>query len=167
MKKACFPMYIDLTDKKILVAGGGAIAFRRIRTLLQFGAEIHVISPSVCREINALENDGKITIEYRKYKTGDADGMQIVLAVTDDREVNRKIWKDCKESGIIVNVADDKSLCDFYFPSVVIADDTVIGINCNGADHRKVKLMRERIEAVFGDGLEFSTQAVKRKEGQT
>ena len=139
-------MFIDLTGKNIMVAGGGTIALRRVTTLLKFGADIHVIAPELCEELVQMEEEGKITAEYRAYRTGDIDGAQIVLAATDDHEVNRRIWEECRAAGVIVNVADDKSLCDFYFPSVVMPDGTVIGINCGGTDDAKVKETRIKIE---------------------
>ena len=150
MERPYFPMFIDLTDKKILVAGGGKIALRRVRTLLKFGTDIHVIAPELCEELTQMEEEGKITAEHREYRAGDIDDSQIVLAATDDHEVNRQIWKECRAAGIIVNAADDKKLCDFYFPSVVMTDDTVIGINCGGMNHAKVKETRIKIEKAVG-----------------
>lgn len=144
-------MFIDLTDKKILVAGGGTIALRRIRTLLKFRADIRVIAPELCEELAQLEEEGKIAAERREYRTPDIDGVQIVLAATDDHEVNRRIWEECRAAGVTVNVADDRSLCDFYFPSIVMTEDTVIGINCGGEDHAKVKETRIKIEEMFGE----------------
>ena len=144
-------MFIDLTDKKILVAGGGTIALRRIRTLLKFKADIRVIAPELCEELAQLEEEGKIAAERREYRTSDIDGVQIVLAATDDHEVNRRIWEECRAAGVTVNVADDRSLCDFYFPSIVMTEDTVIGINCGGEDHAKVKETRIKIEEMFGE----------------
>lgn len=144
-------MFIDLTDKKILVAGGGTIALRRIRTLLKFRADIRVIAPELCEELAQLEEGGKIAAERREYCTPDIDGVQIVLAATDDHEVNRRIWEECRAAGVTVNVADDRSLCDFYFPSIVMTEDTVIGINCGGEDHAKVKETRIKIEEMFGE----------------
>ena len=144
-------MFIDLTDKKILVAGGGTIALRRIRTLLKFRADIRVIAPELCEELAQLEEEGKIAAERREYRTPDIDGVQIVLAATDDHEVNRRIWEECRAAGVTVNVADDRSLCDFYFPSIVMTEDTVIGINCGGMDHAKVKETRIKIEEMFGE----------------
>ena len=149
MDRPYFPMFINIADKKILVAGGGTIALRRIRTLLKFGADIHVIAPELCEELTQLEEEGKIKAEHREYRTGDIRGAQIVLAATDDHEVNRKIWEECRAAGIIVNVADDKELCDFYFPSVVMTDEAVIGINCGGMNHAKVKETRIKIEKAF------------------
>ena len=134
MDRPYFPMFIDLTDKKVLVAGGGTIALRRVRTLLKFGADIRVIAPELCGELAQMEEEGKIMAEHREYRAGDICGAQIVLAATDDREVNRQIWEECRTAGIIVNVADDKSLCDFYFPAVVMTHEAVIGINSGGAD---------------------------------
>lgn len=149
MDRPYFPMFIDIADKKILVAGGGTIALRRIRTLLKFGADIHVIAPDLCEELTQLEEEGKIKTEHREYRTGDIRGEQIVLAATDDHEVNRKIWEECRAAGIIVNVADDKKLCDFYFPSVVMTDEAVIGINSGGADPSITKKIRRKIEKMF------------------
>lgn len=149
MDRPYFPMFIDIADKKILVAGGGTIALRRIRTLLKFGADIHVIAPELCEELTQLEEEGKIKAEHREYRTGDIRGAQIVLAATDDHEVNRKIWEECRASGITVNVADDKKLCDFYFPSVVMTDEAVIGINSGGADPSITKKIRRKIEKMF------------------
>ena len=151
MERPYFPMFIDLTDKKILVAGGGTIALRRIRTLLKFRADIRVIAPELCEELVQLEEEGKIAAERREYCTSDIDGVYIVLAATDDHELNRRIWEECRTAGITVNVADDRSLCDFYFPSIVMTEDTVIGINCGGEDHAKVKETRIKIEEMFGE----------------
>ena len=151
MERPYFPMFIDLTDKKILVAGGGTIALRRIRTLLKFRADIRVIAPELCEELAQLEEEGKIAAERREYRTPDIDGVYIVLAATDDHEVNRRIWEECRAAGVTVNVADDRSLCDFYFPSIVMTEDTVIGINCGGEDHATVKETRIKIEEMFGE----------------
>ena len=146
MERPYFPMFIDLTDRKIFVAGGGRIARRRIEALVKFGADIHVAAPQVCPEIALLAEEGKIKILLREYRPSDLDGMEFAIAATDDRDLNRNIWKSCREQKISVNIADDKSLCDFYFPSVVMTEDVVIGINSGGTDPEKVKEMRRQIE---------------------
>ncbi len=148
MERPYFPMFIDLTDKKILVAGGGAVALRRVRTLLKFGADIHVIAPGLCEELAQMKEEGKITAERREYRAGDIGGAQIVLTATDDHAVNRRIWEECRAAGIPVNVADDKRLCDFYFPSVVMTDEAVIGINSGGTDPSVTKELRRTIENI-------------------
>ncbi|HJA11345.1 MAG TPA: bifunctional precorrin-2 dehydrogenase/sirohydrochlorin ferrochelatase [Candidatus Mediterraneibacter merdipullorum] len=150
METPCFPMFIDLSGKEVLVAGGGNIALRRVRTLLAFGARIRVTAPRLSRELEQLASGGKIKAEQRTYQTEDIKGMDMVLAATDDRETNRRICTDCRAAGIPVNVADDRRLCDFYFPSVVLTDDAVVGISCGGGDHAKVKELRRKIEGACG-----------------
>ena len=79
----------------------------------------------------------------------------MVLAATDDKELNQKIAQECRkketESGkrILLSVASDRELCDFYFPSVIKQDDIVVGINSGGKDPGKVKRVREKIEGVI------------------
>nr|WP_294491060.1 bifunctional precorrin-2 dehydrogenase/sirohydrochlorin ferrochelatase [uncultured Mediterraneibacter sp.] len=150
MKKPYFPMFIDLTDKRILVAGGGNIALRRVRILLQFGADICVVAPEVCKELTDLADSGKITARRRPYRSGDIRKARLVLAATDDHEVNQKIWKECKKEGIMVNVANDRRLCDFCFPSVVMTDEAVIGVNSVAHDPSVTKRVRKNIEKACG-----------------
>ena len=146
MERPYFPMFIDLTDRKIFVAGGGRIARRRIEALVKFGADIHVAAPQVCPEIALLAEEGKIKILLREYRPSDLDGMEFAIAATDDREVNRAVYAECRKRGIPVNVADDKTLCDFYFPALVLTDDLVIGIGSGGESPGRVKEVRQRIE---------------------
>ncbi len=149
MERPYFPMFIDISGKKILVVGGGSIALRRVRTLLKFGADIKVIAPELKEELTELETQGKITAERRCYGVGDTEGYEIVLAASDRPDVNRAVKNECSERGIPVNTADDKSLCDFYFPSVVMTDDVVIGINSGGTNPGKVKETRREIERII------------------
>ena len=146
MERPYFPMFIDLTDRKIFVAGGGRIARRRIEAFVKFGADIHVAAPQVCPEIALLAEEGKIKILLREYRPSDLDGMEFAIAATDDREVNRAVYAECRKRGIPVNVADDKTLCDFYFPALVLTDDVVIGIGSGGESPGRVKEVRQRIE---------------------
>ena len=146
MERPYFPMFIDLTDRKIFVAGGGRIARRRIEALVKFGADIHAAAPQVCPEIALLAGEGKIKILLREYRPSDLDGMEFAVAATDDREVNRAVYAECRKRGIPVNVADDKTLCDFYFPALVLTDDLVIGIGSGGESPGRVKEVRQRIE---------------------
>ena len=146
MERPYFPMFIDLTDRKIFVAGGGRIARRRMEALVKFGADIHVTAPQVCPEIALLAEEGKIKTILRESRPPDLDGMEFAIPATDDREVNRAVYEECRKRGIPVNVADDKTLCDFYFPALVLTDDVVIGIGSGGESPGRVKEVRQRIE---------------------
>lgn len=158
MDRRFFPMFLDLSGKKVTVAGGGKIALRRVKTLLAFGADICVVAPDICKELEELCGEN-IRILCRKYEYGDVDGSSLAVAATDDREVNRKIREECRSRMIPVNVADDRTLCDFYFPSVVLTDDVVIGICSGGTDPSGVKAVRRELEqAVHAVETLYDTQ---------
>lgn len=153
MKHSYFPLYVDISDKNILVAGAGKIALRRIQTLIKFETDITVTAPEICPEILDLSVNGKLKVIQREFETGDLAGRDIVLACTDSAGANREIVSECRKRGILVNTADNKELCDFYFPSVIVKDEVVIGINAGGKNHSVVKETREYLEKMQGIGL--------------
>ena len=147
MKNKCFfPMFVDLSDKNIIVIGGGNIATRRVKTLLQFTRNIKVIAPRMTQELMELGKAGKIEALMRPIKRSDFSFAYMVLAATNDWKVNDEIYRVCKEEGIYVNVADNKEKCDFYFPGVYVEDEIVIGITASGQDHKKARKLRLAIE---------------------
>ena len=162
MEKAYFPMFVDIKGMKILVVGGGNIALRRVKTLLEFGADVQVIAPELCAGMKELAAEGKIRSELREYMEGDAESAGIVIAATDSRAVNRAVQEECRHRKIPVNVADDRDSCDFYFPSVVITDEAVIGINSGGEDPGRVKRVRSGIEALYGNRRDYSDDRIEK-----
>ncbi|HJB29861.1 MAG TPA: bifunctional precorrin-2 dehydrogenase/sirohydrochlorin ferrochelatase [Candidatus Blautia faecavium] len=147
MKNKCFfPMFVDLSDKNIVVAGGGNIATRRVKTLLKFTRNIKVVAPKMTQELIELGKAGKIETLMRPIKRSDFSFAYMVLAATNDWKVNDEIYRVCKEEGIYVNVADNKEKCDFYFPGVYVEDEIVIGITASGQDHKKARKLRLAIE---------------------
>lgn len=146
MKKAFFPMFVDISKKKIVVVGGGQVALRRVKTLLLFAEDILVVSPEMNEELCGLEREGKIRCLKREYRREDIQDADMVLAATNCHKVNSSIFRYCREQGILVNTADDKSKCDFYFPSVMQKGDVTIGMNSGGISPAAVRRVREEIE---------------------
>ena len=144
MKKPYFPMFVDLSGRQVTVVGGGSVALRRSETLLYFGVDIKVIAP-----------EGKVVLCNREYQEGDAKGADLVIAASNCREVNRRVYEECQKAHIPVNTADDRELCDFYFPSVVLTEDIVIGLNSIDHDPKKVKEARKIIENVFDNERDY------------
>ncbi len=145
--KPLFPLFTDLSEYKIVVVGGGAVALRRVKTLLHFASDLTVVAPKICGELCALASEGKICLLKKKYEREDLYAAHMVLAATDDRAVNEDIYSACKCLGILVNVASDQNKCDFQFPSVILEEDMTIGINGGGSDHGKVKETRKKLES--------------------
>lgn len=148
-----FPLFVDLTKKSIIVIGAGKIAARRVKSLLPFVGDMKVIAPEVSSEITemAASSDGVLVIEQRPFEPSDLDGADMVLAVTNDKELNTRIGTLCNEKKILVNVSHEKELCDFYFPGVVQKDNIVIGITASGKDHSKARKVTEQIRAMMED----------------
>ena len=144
--KRFFPMFVDLSDKKIVVVGGGNIATRRIKTLLQFTRNITAVAPKTTMELHELGKAGFVNLINRPVKRSDFTMAFMVIAATNDWKLNDEIYRVCKEEGIYVNVADDKSKCDFYFPGIYMQDEVVVGITASGLNHKKAMKVRVAIQ---------------------
>ena len=147
-----FPIFIDLSDREILMVGGGTIAARRVKSLCGFAGQITVVAPAVCDAIRSLQMKYPVKIlqePFSETMLDDAGRFKMVLAATDDAALNERIADVCHARGILVNIASRKEACDFYFPSVIRRDPVVIGINASGLDHGLVKRTREELEAAL------------------
>ena len=136
--KPYFPMFIDLSDKNIVVVGGGNIATRRVKTLLSFTRNIRVIAPKVTMEMMELGKAGYVELITRPVKRTDFAMAYMVIAATNDRI--------CRQEGVYVNVASDREQCDFYFPGIYMEEGLVVGITASGLDHKKARRIREEIQ---------------------
>lgn len=144
-----FPLFVDLNKKPILVFGGGKIAERRILSLLDFGGNIKVVSLECTSEIAALAVQQRLVYEKRAYIPGEIKEPYVVLAATNDSFVNSQIHDECKQKGILVNVASDQKKSDFFFPGIAKRKSIVIGITASGKDHGKAKRITEKIKEML------------------
>ena len=149
MEKPYFPMFVDLSEKKVLVAGGGRIAARRIQTLCAFAGSITVVAPEVTAELESLAEEGRITLIRRPFEAADLEGASVALAATDSREVNARVRRLCAEKGIAVNVIDAPEECDFFFPGVIREGPVVVGVTASGTDHKKARAVTQAIRELF------------------
>ena len=108
--KPYFPMFIDLSDKNIVVVGGGNIATRRVKTLLSFTRNIRVIAPKVTMEMMELGKAGYVELITRPVKRTDFAMAYMVIAATNDRKLNDEIHRICRQEGVYVNVASDRAI---------------------------------------------------------
>ena len=145
-KAVYFPLFVDLSDKKIVVIGAGKIACRRIKVLSQFTNQITVVGISIHKEVQKLSEEGKIILYEKAYEREDIKGADIAIIATNDLVLNEEIGKYCKDLKIMVNIASDKNKCDFHFPGIVKKEQLVIGVNAGGHDHKKAKAVRQGIE---------------------
>ena len=148
-KKPYFPMFVDLSEKKVVIVGAGTIAKRIIRSLIEFKNHLVVIAPEVNPELQELESSGVIGILRKNYEREDIYGADIVIAATNDHKTNDDIYSVCKCMGITVNVCSDKNKCDFYFPGIARKEQIVVGVTATGTDHRKAKDVVEKVRQIL------------------
>ncbi len=146
-----FPLFVDLSEKRVLVLGAGKIARRRVESLLDFAGQIIVVAPEFHPELTALAVSGQIEARRRAFLLADLDGADLVLAATDQPQLNAEICLLCQARGIPANSSSDRSLCDFYFPGLVRKDNLVLGISASGTDHAKVKAVCEKLRRQLKD----------------
>ncbi|WP_434630462.1 bifunctional precorrin-2 dehydrogenase/sirohydrochlorin ferrochelatase [Thermoanaerobacterium thermosaccharolyticum] len=146
---AYYPIMLNITNKNCLVVGGGKVAYRKILTLLEFGASVTVLSPYFVNDILKLYYSQKIKLIKRKYQRKDVENYYLVVVATNDKIVNKKISEECAEKNILVNVVDDKELSTFITPSVIRRGDLTISISTNGKSPLLSKRIREMLENVI------------------
>ena len=154
MEKKYFPVFIDLSEKKVTVIGGGTIACRRVKTLCEFTEHIRVVAPEAAEFIKQAAGEKKVEWIKDTYKQEYIEDADLLVAATDDPQVNHQVKADGmtlekqKNRRILVSVADDRNLCDFYFPSIVQTEDVVVGINSGGSP-KHTKEVRKKIEEIL------------------
>ncbi|MEF2507360.1 NAD(P)-dependent oxidoreductase [Vibrio mimicus] len=149
-----FPLFLDLTNKPVLVVGGGEVACRKIDALLRADAKVTVISPQVAPALQSWINEGKCHWIQHFYSSHWLDKRYVqVWATTDNPELNHQVHKDAKEQGILVNVVDDQPFCDFITPSMIERGRIQLAISSGGASPVLIRNIRETLEAVLAQNL--------------
>lgn len=151
-----YPIFLNLKNKKVLVFGGGKVAERKIRSLIKSGAnDITVISPEITNSIKKHVEKGHIKYISRNYRKNDLKDAFLVIAATNDREVNEKI---SLEANCLVNVVDMPDLCNFIVPSIVNRGFLNIAISTCGVSPAISKAIRKEIERQFGNEYKYFTK---------
>lgn len=141
---------IGLENRRIVVIGGGKVAARKVTGLVDAGARVEIISPEVCEGIRALAENGKVDIIRRAYQPGDLSGAFLVIAATNDPEINHRIWVEANQANCLVNVADDPKHSTFILPAVIRRGEITISISTGGASPALARRLREKIEPMIG-----------------
>jgi precorrin-2 dehydrogenase/sirohydrochlorin ferrochelatase len=139
MSKRYFPAFVDSKDRRVVVAGGGRVAGRRIRTLKMFEFEVTVVAPELTEELAAMAEKGEFRFVQEKFQPEMAEDAGMVLACTDDRDLNRRTGEYCRSRGIAVNVCDAREESTFWFPAVAVNDQLTVGLVGSGDDHEETK----------------------------
>ncbi len=143
-------LLVNLAEERCVVVGGGVVAERKVRALLESGAQVTVISPSVTEGLENLAARGQLEIVRRAYRPGDLEKAFLVIGATDDPAVNESVWREAHSRRLLVNVVDDPAHCNFFVPSVVRRGELTISISTGGLSPALAKTIRQRLSAEFG-----------------
>lgn len=141
---------INLANKRTLVIGGGQVALRKVRGLLEANAVIHLICPRAVKDLETMAIKGQLTWIRRDYQSGDLSGAFLVVAATDDPEVNERIWQEAQEDGCLINTVDDPAHCNFILPALVRRGEFTLAVSSGGASPTLARYIREHLEDEFG-----------------
>lgn len=155
-----YPVGLALRGKCCVVAGGGTVALRKVRSLLEYGARVTVISPELCPEINKLKESGKVTILSRSFVSGDLEGAFLVVAATNDNVVNQQVVAEARQARVWVNVVDKPELCDFILPASFSRGDLVVAVFTSGKSPALARRIKEKLYAELGPEYAELTELV-------
>ena len=142
---------VGLQSRLAVVIGGGVVAVQKIKGLLAAEIHVKVISPDLVPELQALVEDGKISLLQRPYQEGDLEGAFLAIAATDDASVNHAVWAEAQQRGCLINVVDDPEHCTFFLPALVRRGELSIAISTGGCSPALARWLRQQLEQIIGE----------------
>jgi siroheme synthase-like protein len=162
-----YPVLLNISGKRCVVVGGGRVALRKARALLEHGASIEVISPDLCPELIELAEGGQIRISLRQYQPGDLQKALLAIAATDDSGINHQVVKEARSRAVLVNVADNTADSDFIVPSYAHRGGITIAVSTGGRSPALARKIRTRLEQELGDEYAVLVQLVGEVRAET
>ncbi len=155
MSNELYPIFLKLNQLQLLIVGGGYVAMEKLTFLLKSspGAQVRVVGQEFLPEVMAIIKKHGIQSSQKAYERTDLDGYNIVIGATNNEKVNRQIYRDAQEMNILVNIADNPSLCDFYLGGIVTKGDLKVAISTNGKSPTMAKRLRQYFELSIPDNI--------------
>ncbi len=145
-----FPVCLNINNKRCIVVGGGSVAARKAKSLLACGAKVTVISPDLTDQLTELFAHKKIEWLSREYRKVDIADAFLVIAATDDPQVQKQVFSEAEENNILVNVADVPEKCNFILPATVRRSDFTLSVSTGGKSPALARKIRKQLDEQFG-----------------
>lgn len=156
---------IDLTDKHIVIVGGGKVATRRATTLIAYCPNIHIVSPSLTPALHTLVTEGRISWSKKAFELSDLEGAYLVVVATNEPEVNMQV-KESLPKGVLLNHAADAQAGDVTFPSILKRGRLTMSVSTNGASPKLgahiISTLSEMYDERYDTYIEFLYQSRQR-----
>ena len=159
-----YPIFLKVSELEVLIVGGGNVALEKLAFLLKSSpnANVTLVSKKIIPEIIELEERYGVKAICQPYQYSLLKDMHIVIAATDNLEVNKQVHADCKKRNILINVADNPPYCDFYMGAIVTKGNVKLAISTNGKSPTMAKRLRQFFEAVLPDDINELTENLNR-----
>ena len=144
-----YPIWVRLSGRRVVVAGGGTVAERKIKRLRSVGADIIVVSPTLTPGLKSLARLGKIDWVRRAYRKGDLSDAVLSFAATDDPDVNRQIAREAAEGRVWVNVATDPSISTFHLPALFSRGEIQVAISTGGKSPALAAQLKDKLSSAI------------------
>lgn len=147
-----YPINLELDDMRITIIGGGNVSYRKCKNFLDFGKSVRVVSPKFIDQFKNIKND--IELIYDTYKQEYIKDSFIVIAATNNKELNKNIAIYCKSVGKLVNVVDNITLSNYTVPSYLKRGDLLLSVSTNGKSPSLSSKIKKELEEKYDDGYE-------------
>ena len=145
-----YPINLDVQNRECLVVGGGGVGERKVKTLLECGALVTVVTTDATEALQTLASERVISLKTREYEPSDMEGKFLVIGATDNEALNQTISKDAGERGMLCNIADRPEVCNFVLPAIVRQGDLLIAISTSNKSPAVARRTRKILEKEFG-----------------
>jgi len=153
-----YPISLDISNKRCTVIGGGEVAERKVRRLLDCGARVAVVGKRISPKLKALRERQRIEHVAADYRAECLDGSFLAIGATDNARVNSRVYRDARKMGILVNIVDDPERCDFILPSLLVRGDLSISVSTGGKSPALARKLRMELEERYGPEYEILTR---------
>ncbi|OKP83915.1 siroheme synthase [Paenibacillus helianthi] len=149
-----FPIMLELQDQRVVVIGGGAVAERKVVALIEAGAAVVLVSPSLTGTLAALAEAGRLSWISRPYAPGDIRGAFLVYAASNDAAVNESVAREARSLGLPVNVASRAEAGSFITPGVLRRGRLTVAVSTSGAGPSAAAKITEQLAGILGEEYE-------------
>ena len=159
-----YPVFLRMHQIQTLIVGGGNVALEKLTFLLKSSpnADVVMVAPFFRDEVRALARQFNISLIETSYEESFLVDKGMVIATTDNMEVNKQIYRDAKSRNLLVNVADTPELCDFYLGGIVTKGNVKIAISTNGKSPTTAKRLRQFFEEIIPEDINTMVESLNR-----
>ncbi|HYE34411.1 siroheme synthase CysG [Methylocaldum sp.] len=143
------PIFLNLKNEPCLIVGGGQVAARKAEILQHAGGQVSVLAPDFHDALLKLGESGSMTLLSKRFHSQDVCGFKLIVAATDDIDLNAHVAEAAKTHNIPVNVVDQPALCTFIFPAIIDRSPIIAAVSSGGASPVLARILRMRIESLI------------------